>query len=329
MPSRFELEDGAPTSRLAWNRARDTGSLLSISSIYHRSKSVSRRKTSRTSAHFRDRVSDPYPPHYTLAFASSDILLPHPHRLASQLAFLHREDRVRGSQVPLVESIGLGACFRPGDSGPRCPTTQSDIPPPVPFGSSLSTSLACLNSRPLRRFTCVHHTDYLTPHPDEVSRTLPACHRHASAHCPGSSLFIPVDSPGGTGGSRPIPVRTNLTSDFLSQAELFSGQVHPMVRRALHYSSESNEIRVSGSATATDLGVDPELQTLRRRCSHTRNRRHRGSVAKARAAPPDAAMRTLPETPLFSRLLHPIRERTLRQGRAVGVRTRPRLHRLP
>ncbi len=39
-----------------------------------------------------------------------------------------------------------------------------------PFGSSLTASLACLGYRPLHRFTYVHHTDYLTPYPGEVSR---------------------------------------------------------------------------------------------------------------------------------------------------------------
>ncbi len=46
------------------------------------------RKTCRTWAHFRAGLrSNPYPPHYRTAFASSDIPSPHLHRLALRLAF--------------------------------------------------------------------------------------------------------------------------------------------------------------------------------------------------------------------------------------------------
>ena len=55
----------------------------------------------------------------------------------------------------------------------------------------------------------------------------PACMQHALAHCPGSSLFIPVDSPGGTGGPLPFLVGTTQTSDFLSQTVTTLNRVPP------------------------------------------------------------------------------------------------------
>lgn len=64
-----------------------TALLQSINPTCRRAKSVSRRKPRRTSAHVRAGVSYPYPPHDRVAFASSDLLLPHTRRLTLRRAF--------------------------------------------------------------------------------------------------------------------------------------------------------------------------------------------------------------------------------------------------
>jgi len=101
-------------------------SLSSINPIGHRTTSVSRRKTRRTSAHFRARVFNPYPPRYRMAFASSDLPHPHTHRLALRRAFPKGD--VRGSHVPLPESVGVGACCRPGGAWSTMPYVRDDMP---------------------------------------------------------------------------------------------------------------------------------------------------------------------------------------------------------
>jgi hypothetical protein len=105
--------------------------LQSISSKCRRAKSVSRRETSRTSAHVRVGVSYPYPPHYRVAFASSDLLDPHPYRLTLRRAF--PEGDVRGFHVPLRECVGLGACCRPGGVWSTIPHVRDGMPPSIAF----------------------------------------------------------------------------------------------------------------------------------------------------------------------------------------------------
>ncbi len=145
-------------------------SLLSISSIYHRScQRFALKDQSDVSVLSYQGIGPLSPP---LQDGIRFFRPPMPASPSARLTarFPPPGVRIRGFQVPLVECIGLGACCRPGSNGPRCPTSQRDIPPPVPFGPSLSTPLACSTSQPLRRFTYVHRADYLTPHPDEVSR---------------------------------------------------------------------------------------------------------------------------------------------------------------
>jgi hypothetical protein len=163
--------NGVPVRRPLWNRARDVLNatpihplhLPSVKSTSRVERPVGRQRTFVLG--YRTRIRP---------ITGRHSLLPTSHArtpIGSPCGSLSPEGgSVRGFQVPLVECIGLGACCRPGGNGPRRPTTQRDIPPPVPFGSSLSTPLACSTSRPLRRFTYVHLADYQTPYPDEVSR---------------------------------------------------------------------------------------------------------------------------------------------------------------
>jgi len=59
----------------------------------------------------------------------------------------------------------------------------------------------------LHRFTCVYHTHYLAiarlvaARRADPSRSLPRTSARASVRCQGRSLFRPLGSPGGTGGS--------------------------------------------------------------------------------------------------------------------------------
>ena len=101
---------------------------------------------------------------------------------------------------------GLGACYRPGGYGPRGRSKRTSLPPPVPFGSSVSASFACSHLRSLSQIQIPSPYQLSSTHPAVVarrarlSRFVPRT-RCASFHCLGSSLFMPVDSPGGTGGS--------------------------------------------------------------------------------------------------------------------------------
>ena len=106
--------------------------LQSITLLGCRSSPISRRKTRRTSAPFRaGSCSNPYPSYYRMAFASSDFPHPHIHRLTLRLAF--PEGDVRGSHVPLPESVGVGACCRPGGAWSTIPHVRDGIPPSGAF----------------------------------------------------------------------------------------------------------------------------------------------------------------------------------------------------
>ena len=100
------------------------------------------------------------------------------------------------------------ACCRPGGMyRPRGGKLKTNLQFPVPFGSSLTTTLACLVLRSLAQ---IH---IRSPYP--LSRHHPVCGyqegrfltisaphvRHASVHCQVRSLFRTLDSFGGTKGS--------------------------------------------------------------------------------------------------------------------------------
>ena len=97
---------------------------------------------------------NPYPPDYRPAFACSLILYPLPRRLALRVAF-PRAGRTTGlprsADVPEWVRSPLyagGAASAPGEFG-------APGPDHVPFGPSLTASLACPCSRRLRGFTWV------------------------------------------------------------------------------------------------------------------------------------------------------------------------------
>ena len=108
-------------------------SLLSISSIDHRSNQrLAMRDPSDVSALSCQGIGPLSTPLQDgVGFFRPPMPAPPSARLTAR--FPPRRESVRGFQVPLAECIGLGACCRPGDPGPRCPTQQSDIPSPVPF----------------------------------------------------------------------------------------------------------------------------------------------------------------------------------------------------
>src|SRR5271166_317321 len=83
-----------------------------------------------------------YPIHYRAAFASSLILSPLSHWLPLQEAY------PRGETVGLLRSPsrsirGLGRACRPVVRRPRQGSLEAPVPDHVPFGSSLTASLAC------------------------------------------------------------------------------------------------------------------------------------------------------------------------------------------
>lgn len=86
---------------------------------------------------------NPYPLHYRAAFAFSIFLYPTPHRLTLRFAVPHGRTPglPRFTSVPFPE--GLGPAYPPEDSR----SASSDLTALdlylVPFGSSLTGSLAC------------------------------------------------------------------------------------------------------------------------------------------------------------------------------------------
>ena len=101
---------------------------------------------------------------------------------------------------------GLGACNRPGGHGPWKRRNQTFLPPPIPFGSSVSTTYAWLQLRSLLQIQIPSPYQLSSTHPAVVARRARLSRfaprtNCASFHCQGSSLFMPVDSPGDTGGS--------------------------------------------------------------------------------------------------------------------------------
>ena len=102
-------------------------------------------------------------------------------------------------------SAGLGTCCRPGSAVDHEVAPLNPPPASVPFGSSLSATLFSL--------TVVAQVHICLPYPLPSHRpacgcqesgflTVPAPHACAClCTCQGRSLFRPLGSPGGTGGS--------------------------------------------------------------------------------------------------------------------------------
>ena len=108
-------------------------SLLSISSIHHRSSQRSATKdpsdVSALSCQGIGPLSTPLQD--GLRFFRPPMPAPPSARLTAR--FPPPGVRIRGFQVPLVEYIGVGACSRPGGHGPRYSHQKGNIPPPLPF----------------------------------------------------------------------------------------------------------------------------------------------------------------------------------------------------
>ena len=141
---------GVPLNRV-WNCARRRYSplLQSIYSIGHRSKSFSRRKTSRTSAHFR--AGHKTRIHPAIGWLS---LLPTSHTrtsMGSPCGLLSPKRETYGvTTFRILSIVGLGACCRPGGSMVHdAARYRRHSRPPLPFGSSPKASLACSISRSL------------------------------------------------------------------------------------------------------------------------------------------------------------------------------------
>ena len=87
---------------------------------------------------------------------------------------------------------------------------NTDLQLLVPFGASLSTTLAWCTLRSLSPIYVNSPYSLSSHHPvcgyqEGGSLAISTPHvYHASVHCPVRSLFRTVDSPGGTGGPRPI-----------------------------------------------------------------------------------------------------------------------------
>ena len=95
---------------------------------------------------------NPYLPRYREAFTSSDISYPHTHGLTLLLAFLKvifkeiyglTKFRFITNTRRLRSHLSAGAATSTIENG------RASIPGPLPFGSSLSVSLACCSSRHL------------------------------------------------------------------------------------------------------------------------------------------------------------------------------------
>ena len=88
---------------------------------------------------------------------------------------------------------GLGACNRPGGHGPWKRRNQTFLPPPIPFGSSVSTTYAWLQLRSLLQIQIPSPYQLSSTHPAVVarrarlSRFVPRTNKCASFHCQGSS----------------------------------------------------------------------------------------------------------------------------------------------
>ena len=119
---------------------------------------------------------NPYPGHYSPAFASSDLLLPHCHESTLRSTVPVESlfpGAIRGFHVSSSEPVGLGACCRPGGVWATNAQHLDAFPASIPFWASVgpmgdvpsprarSTTFACRISRSLRRFRCLHHTDDL------------------------------------------------------------------------------------------------------------------------------------------------------------------------
>jgi hypothetical protein len=87
---------------------------------------------------------------------------------------------------------GLGVCYRPGSRGPRQRGNKTLLPPPIPFGSSASTTSACSQLRSLTQIQMPSPYRLSSTHPVVVTRRVRLSRfeprtRGASFHCQGSS----------------------------------------------------------------------------------------------------------------------------------------------
>ena len=116
-----------------------------------------------------------------------------------------RPGAIRGFHVPLREVRRVRCLLSTGRPWTTRTQTSTFLPPPTPFGSSVSATFACLQLRSLPQIQISSPYRLSSTHPAVVtrrvrlSRFIPRTNC-ASLHCSGSSLFMPVDSPGGTGG---------------------------------------------------------------------------------------------------------------------------------
>ncbi len=108
-------------------------SLLSISSIYHRSKPRFALKDQSDVSALSCQGIGPLsaPLQNGLRFFRPPMPAPPSARLTAR--FPPPGVRIRGFQVPLVECVGVGACCRPGGHGPRYSLQKGNTPPPLPF----------------------------------------------------------------------------------------------------------------------------------------------------------------------------------------------------
>ncbi len=142
--------------------------LLSISSIYRRSKLASRnerpvgRQPTFVAGH-RTPIRPITGRHSLLPTSQSRTAIGGPHGTLSQ----PKPGAMRGFHVPLEKYAGLGACYRPG--GIRTTRTQSPgvAPASSTFWSSVSTTSACRSSRSLSQIQI--------PSPCQLSSTHPVC----------------------------------------------------------------------------------------------------------------------------------------------------------
>jgi len=90
---------------------------------------------------------NPYPPHYRAAFASSDLLARNP--VGSPYGLLSLAGGLRVYHVPGSCQDGLGSASSPVAVSSTTGTEMIPVPGHVPFGPSLSASLACTTWRRL------------------------------------------------------------------------------------------------------------------------------------------------------------------------------------
>ncbi len=116
---------------------------------------------------------------------------------------------IRGFHVPLEKYAGLGVCYRPGSVWATKTQRIDVLPASDTVWSSVPTTYACSLSRSLSQVQISSPYQLSSTHPvcgyqegTPLAICTPHNYRRASLHCQGSSLFMPLDSPGGTGGSR-------------------------------------------------------------------------------------------------------------------------------